>query len=631
MAFGSQSTNLDPGDTDPGDDVYVKDLGTSSLTLASTSDTGVKGNGESRNSSLSRNGQRVAFESNSSNLDPGDSDVAMDIYVKKLGTGDLVLASTSSAGVKGNGNSIGASISKDGTRVAFGSSSSNLDPGDGDFTNDVFVKDISTGTTFLASTSSTGVKGDGNSQLASISGGGRYVTFESASDNLDPSDTDTAFDVYVKDLNTGELTLASTNDAGVKANGQSIQPHLSGNGKRVTFASEATNLDPADTDPNWDLYVKDLVTGDVSLVSASKDGVEGSASLATSVNGTGSAIAFTGYDSFDSQDTGDQDVYVKKPLVCTIVGTPGKDVLTGTSGDDVICGRGGKDTIDGAGGNDVLFGENGADTLTGGQGEDAMDGGGGSDTLAYDASANSVVIDLGAGTAIGGDATGDRFAGIENVRGSAFPDQLTGDASDNTLVGLGDDDVLAGGAGSDELTGGDGIDSVDYRTSPASVAIDLAAGSASGGDADGDTISGIEAALGSAFDDTLTGDTGDNFFLGMGGGDTIDGGDGVDLANYFYSPAAVTVNLNTGVSKGGDAAGDVLTGIENLSGSAFDDTLTGDANPNSLSGNDGDDTLSGRGQADTLTGGEGVDAFDGGSNTDTCDNVTGESAVSCEI
>jgi Ca2+-binding RTX toxin-like protein len=72
-----------------------------------------------------------------------------------------------------------------------------------------------------------------------------------------------------------------------------------------------------------------------------------------------------------------------------------------------------------------------------------------------------------------------------------------------------------------------------------------------------------------------------------------------------------------------------LTGIENLSGSVFSDTLTGDDGPNTLAGNNGDDTLSGKLGRDTLLGGAGTDAFDGGGAADTCDNVAGEIAVSC--
>ena len=165
----------------------------------------------------------------------------------------------------------------------------------------------------------------------------------------------------------------------------------------------------------------------------------------------------------------------------------------------------------------------------------------------------------------------------------------------------------------------------------AAVTVNLAAGTGTGGDAAGDSLDGVEAVIGSAFADTLTGDGGDNFLLGMAGADQIDGGGGTDLANYVFSPAGVTINLTNGTAKGGDAAGDVLTSIENVAGSNLNDTLTGDDNPNTLLGLDGNDVLTGRGGNDILTGAAGTDTFEGNGGTDTCDNVAGESAADCEL
>ena len=97
----------------------MKDLTTGDLTLASTSDAGVKGNSSSLEASLSADGTKVAFPSEATNLDPADTGRVVDVYVKDLTTGDLTLASTSDAGVKGNGSSSDTSLSADGTNVAF--------------------------------------------------------------------------------------------------------------------------------------------------------------------------------------------------------------------------------------------------------------------------------------------------------------------------------------------------------------------------------------------------------------------------------------------------------------------------------------------------------------------------------
>ena len=81
----------------------------------------------------------------------------------------------------------------------------------------------------------------------SLSADGTKVAFQSIATNLDPADTDADYDVYVKDLTTGDLTLASTSDAGVKGNSSSFAASLSAVGTKVAFLSVATNLDPADT------------------------------------------------------------------------------------------------------------------------------------------------------------------------------------------------------------------------------------------------------------------------------------------------------------------------------------------------------------------------------------------------
>src|SRR5262249_4357861 len=127
----------------------------------------------------------------------------------------------------------------------------------------------------------------------------------------------------------------------------------------------------------------------------------------------------------------------------------------------------------------------------------------------------------------------------------------------------------------------------------------LAGATNTGGDTQGDVLSNIENLEGSAYNDTLTGNAGDNWIYGEGGADTIDGGAGFEPASYFYSAVGVTVSLVAGaVNTGGDAQGDVLTNIEDLEGSAFNDTLTGNA---------GDNFIYGAGGADTIDGGAGID------------------------
>ncbi|MCZ6812603.1 MAG: calcium-binding protein, partial [Alphaproteobacteria bacterium] len=127
----------------------------------------------------------------------------------------------------------------------------------------------------------------------------------------------------------------------------------------------------------------------------------------------------------------------------------------------------------------------------------------------------------------------------------------------------------------------------------------------------------IENLTGSIMDDTLTGDAGANVLEGGAGADTLDGAAGTDTASYSGSGVGVTVSLATGTGSGGDAQGDTLTGIENLTGSAFDDSLTGDANANTLDGGAGLDTLIGGDGDDILLWDSADTTIDGGTGTDT--------------
>jgi hypothetical protein len=298
IAFTSRATNLDPADTDDLYDVYVKDLTTGDISLASTSDGGVKSNGTSAWPSLSADGTRVAFISSATTLDPGDTapDFLWDLYVKDLITGDITLASTSDSGIKGNGDVWldRPPLSTDGTRVAFASIATNLDPADTNSLNDVYVKNLNTGNIDLVSRSDTGVKGNGHSIIdGSLSPDGRTVAFISNATNLDPADTDNLRDVYVKDRGTGDITVASTSDTGLKANAENAAPQLSSDSTTVAFTSRATNLDPADPDTVRDAYVKDLITSDITLASTSDTGAKGNdASFASALSADGTKVAF---------------------------------------------------------------------------------------------------------------------------------------------------------------------------------------------------------------------------------------------------------------------------------------------------------------------------------------------------
>jgi len=327
-----------------------------------------------------------------------------------------------------------------------------------------------------------------------------------------------------------------------------------------------------------------------------------------------------------------------------IQGEENNDVLNGSGGDDLILGFGGADDLNGDDGNDTLTGGDGNDTLSGGDGNDTLsggadaddlDGGNGNDTASYANSNSGVSVALSTSGNSRGDAEGDSLTDIENLIGSSFVDALTGDDGDNIIDGgAGNDflfggagnDILDGGAGNDILDGGNGNDTASYANSNSGVfvAINVVA---IGGDAQGDILTGMENLTGSSHDDVLAGDGGDNTISGGDGNDTLtggvgadklDGGDGNDTASYTNSNSAVTVWINRGSDKNtdGDAAGDTLTNIENLTGSSFDDTLVGDGGDNIIDGGLGDDFIDGGAGNDILDGGDGDDDIKGFAGAD---------------
>ena len=247
----------------------------------------------------------------------------------------------------------------------------------------------------------------------------------------------------------------------------------------------------------------------------------------------------------------------------------------------------------------------------------------------------------------GGDSLDGRD-GNDTLDGGAGNDGLYGRAGNDTLNGGDGDDLLSGGLGTDRLDGGAGLDRVTYVDSAAGVTINLANGTAAGGDAQGDVLVNIENLTGSVFNDALTGNAGGNLLQGGAGNDWIDGGAGDDVVSggtgsdalygglgndtLIYTDSIAAVGISLGVidpatgrqyAYGGDSTGDRIFGFENVHGSAFNDVLTGDAGVNALSGDAGDDTLNGREGNDILSGGAGADVISGAEGNDVIDGGEG--------
>lgn len=311
--------------------------------------------------------------------------------------------------------------------------------------------------------------------------------------------------------------------------------------------------------------------------------------------------------------------------------------------DLLLIGGSGADLLIGHDGNDTLFGYAGDDTLHAGAGADWLLGGDGSDTADYGDAQGGVYVQLGGGYALkatawgasyfhpgcGGPATMDHLVSIENVIGSNFDDRLYGSRGNN---------VFRPGAGADWVYGRGGNDTVDYSDHVHAVSIELmhhraleyGVNGLAGAVASIDHLYGIDNAIGTAGDDRIYGNCGNNvltpgagadILYGMGGTDTVDygglaGGVCVYLAAHSATKATTRGASYLDVATAGPATTDILYDFTNAAGSAFDDRLYGTARANVLDGRGGADVMYGLGGDDIILGGAGDDRLVGGDGRD---------------
>lgn len=324
--------------------VYLLDRKTGTTTLESATSTGTAADGQSDYPSVSADGRYVAFQSSATNLggttttsgsgSGGSGGGRTQVYVHDNKTGTTTLVSASPTGTAGDGNSLYPDITPDGQYVAFASAATNLlsttataaaKPAaeEGETTlQQVFVRDLSTGTTKMASVSSEGVAGDASSAASygpSISDNGNLVAFESDATNLVAGDTNAERDAFVHDFSTGATTRVSLDSTGQQVTMATTDllptpvigggPQISGDGLYVAFESDAA-LTPDDTNGVRDVYIDTLATNTIERVSVPVAGgteatgtrVDGNTGeTVPQINGSDIAISIDGrYVSFTS-------------------------------------------------------------------------------------------------------------------------------------------------------------------------------------------------------------------------------------------------------------------------------------------------------------------------------------------
>jgi Tol biopolymer transport system component len=267
VAFVSRAGNLAPQDVNGNQDVFVRDLLNGTTILASYDERGLPSPNPlhfGREPSLSADGTLVAFATNVP-LVPEDQNglFVTDVYVRDLRTGAVRRASVSTSGVEANGPCGRPRLTPDGRYVVFESNANNLAPADPDIEYDVYVHDLWTRTTAVASLGPGGAAGGG--RRPSVSDDGALVAFESDTPGLVPDDRNDVADAFVHDRRTRRTLRASVDSAGREANGESEVSVLSSDGSRVFFASRASNLVPGDRNGTWDVFVRDLDTSLSSL------------------------------------------------------------------------------------------------------------------------------------------------------------------------------------------------------------------------------------------------------------------------------------------------------------------------------------------------------------------------------
>jgi len=274
VAFASTATNLVPGDTNGKMDVLVRDRVLATTERVSVDSAGTQGDGDSADPSISADGRYVAFSSFASNLVAGDTNGNTDIFLRDRVAGTTVRLSVKPSGAQAFGASRKPSISADGRFVAFESSSHDIVAGDTNSQWDVFVRDVVAGTNERVSVDSSANEANDGSFNAAISADGRFVAWESDATNLVAADTNPGFDIFVHDRQTGTTEVVSRYANGAQADAWCLNAAISGDGRFVTFYTQAP-LDPADTNGLYHVFVRDRQAGTTELVSRNSAGVQG--------------------------------------------------------------------------------------------------------------------------------------------------------------------------------------------------------------------------------------------------------------------------------------------------------------------------------------------------------------------
>lgn len=292
IAFGTNASNLGSPDANGAHDIYVHDLVNDSVSRASFALGGADPNGLCGWPDISDDGRRVVYRSGATNISPAANAGYDQIYLFDAQSGATTLLSKDANGVAGTWFCYGQPrISADGRYVVFTSGANNLLASDTNIGLDVFRYEVATGALVLASSLPSGAATPlTNNASPDISADGRYVAFDTLAPLL-PSDLNFQTDVYVKDMLTGALTLITATPSNVAGTGWA--PRISADGRHVVFLSDSTLLDPLKNTNSLEVFVRDLPTATTQRLSTSPTGADANSVCGEPcVSGNGRRAAF---------------------------------------------------------------------------------------------------------------------------------------------------------------------------------------------------------------------------------------------------------------------------------------------------------------------------------------------------
>jgi WD40 repeat protein len=301
VAFDSFASNLVSPDVGGFYDIFVKDRTTGLTEMESVSSTGVQGNADSLLPFISPDGRFVVFSSLAKNLVASDTNGKYDVFLRDRLMGTTERVSIRGAGVQANDDSFALGVSADGNIVYFESNATNLIGSDTNASGDVFIRNRSAAKTTRVSVDSSGNEGNSFSWFGGMATDASAVCFYSAATNLISNDFNSKNDVYLHDLNTGITSRVSADPSGNDANGPSILPRMSSDGRFIVYRSGANNLVANDTNGFVDAFVFDRASGLNDRVSIDSYGNESNNDSFTVPNPGGVAIQTYGGISTDGQ------------------------------------------------------------------------------------------------------------------------------------------------------------------------------------------------------------------------------------------------------------------------------------------------------------------------------------------